>query len=335
MQVLNVRNVNEAMYGGLRLLQRQGMEQWVRGRQTLELPGPLATVYQEPMQRVLFSTVRDANPFFHLMESLWMLAGRNDVAWLQQYLPRIADYSDNGTTFHGAYGWRLRRTNGDQLYHVVQLLRREPGTRRAVLQIWDTHLDLGEASRDIPCNDLVFLKLRQGALHATVLCRSNDALWGAYGANAVQFSMLLELLAAQVGVQVGTLRQVSDSFHVYTDSPQYRAVVRDMVVEDWYDDTVGNHTVTPLPIAQRPDHWLDDVAAFCDQDDPADCSYVNPWFHQVAVPMTRAHSAYRGDDLALALETSETIAASDWRRACMTWVQRRMQRRRQEEAIDA
>jgi hypothetical protein len=41
---------------------------------------PVVTCYSAPTQRVLFSPMRDANPFFHLMEALWMLAGRDDVA---------------------------------------------------------------------------------------------------------------------------------------------------------------------------------------------------------------------------------------------------------------
>jgi hypothetical protein len=77
------------------------------------------------MERVLFDSVRDANPFFHFMEALWILAGRSDVEWLAQWLPSIADYSDDGVSFHGAYGMRLN-THG-QLTQVIERLQQLHG----------------------------------------------------------------------------------------------------------------------------------------------------------------------------------------------------------------
>ena len=49
----------------------------------------------------------------------------------------------------------------------------------------------------------------------TVCNRSNDMLWGAYGANAVHMSMLQEYLASRLEIAVGEYTQISDSFHVY------------------------------------------------------------------------------------------------------------------------
>jgi hypothetical protein len=45
--------------------------------------------------------------------------------------------------------------------------------------------------------------------------RSNDIVWGAYGANAVHFSYLLEYVASSIGVKVGRYWQVSNDFHIY------------------------------------------------------------------------------------------------------------------------
>jgi hypothetical protein len=52
--------------------------------------------------------MRDANPFFHVMETLWMLAGRNDLPWLVRFNKRFASYSDDGgNTQPGAYGYQM------------------------------------------------------------------------------------------------------------------------------------------------------------------------------------------------------------------------------------
>src|SRR3990170_4411256 len=59
---------------------------------------PVIVSYDQPRERVLFNQARDANPFFHLYESLWMLAGRNDVASLAYYNSKISQYSDDEKT---------------------------------------------------------------------------------------------------------------------------------------------------------------------------------------------------------------------------------------------
>src|SRR5262249_10880863 len=114
----------------------------------------------------------------------------------------------------GAHGERLR----DQLSVIVRLLRADPDSRRAVLQIWDAEADLGVSSVDLACNTQAMFKVRGGKLNITVLNRSNDIIWGCDGANAVQLSMLLEFMAARIGVEPGLYRQVSDSFHAYEDT---------------------------------------------------------------------------------------------------------------------
>ena len=49
----------------------------------------------------------------------------------------------------------------------------------------------------------------------TVCNRSNDMIWGAYGANAVHMSILMEYVAVAVNAPMGSYYQISDSFHIY------------------------------------------------------------------------------------------------------------------------
>jgi hypothetical protein len=81
------------------------------------------------------------------MESLWILGGRSDVAWLAQWLPSIANYSDDGIDFHGAYGYRLRLDG--QFTNVVNRLQKDPDTTRAVLAIYDRAMDSDAARRRV------------------------------------------------------------------------------------------------------------------------------------------------------------------------------------------
>lgn len=220
MHVLRVNNVNEALPLGYQLVKERHRVIDARFDKMWEYPEPVCTYYHIPWERVLFNPVRNKNHFFELFEALWILAGRDDVAFLTFFNKRMADFSDNGETYHAPYGHRLRAAHGfDQISELISLFRKDRNTQRGVLQIWDAVRDLNVSSKDIPCNDLLFFKIRDGELHLTVANRSNDVLWGAYGTNVVQFSMIQEYIAAYVQAPVGTYRQVSDSFHMYPDNP--------------------------------------------------------------------------------------------------------------------
>lgn len=229
MHTFHVIDVNEALPRGLAYLRDEGTPENTRNGPVLVAPGPVATVYADPRRRVLFDPERDANPFFHLFEAMWILAGRSDVRTLAWFNSRMADYSDDGYVFHAPYGHRLRVRHGDQIETVCEMLRANPFSRQAVLQLWDAGLDLNVASKDLPCNDMVMLRVVERgrhpsgkALDITVCCRSNDAIWGAYGANAVQFSFVQEYIASKIGVGVGKYVQMSHNFHVYTENPYWQ-----------------------------------------------------------------------------------------------------------------
>ena len=48
----------------------------------------------------------------------------------------MRDFSDDSETLWGAYGWRWKKYfDKDQLEIIIDMLRRNPNDRRAVLQI--------------------------------------------------------------------------------------------------------------------------------------------------------------------------------------------------------
>lgn len=223
MHVIEVRNVNQALPRMVHHLLRNGLTNESRAGEVKVAPTPVTTVYHYPAERVLFSGYRDANPFFHLIEALWMLWGSNSLPILTHYNRRMAEFSDDGgETQHGAYGFRWRYHFGrDQLEDAIRLLQNKPHSRRAVIQMWDCNVDIDllEKLKDVPCNLVVtpWLDTTFNTLNITVFCRSNDAIWGAAGANAVHFSILQEYLAARLNAKVGKYYQVSNNFHAYSD----------------------------------------------------------------------------------------------------------------------
>ena len=104
-----------------------------------------------------------------------MLAGRKDLEYVSNLLPRMKDFSDDGETLQGAYGYRWRHQfHIDQIELVVQELENNPESRRAVIQMWSAN-DLGRVSKDLPCNTQLYVNVRQDYVDMTVCCRSNDA----------------------------------------------------------------------------------------------------------------------------------------------------------------
>src|SRR4051812_24359480 len=107
---IRVRNVAHALTIGINAMQWPEVRNVSpRGSPTLEYPEPVITHYARPLERVLFSPDRDANPFFHFFEALWMLAGRDDVEFLAALLPRMQEFSDDGVRLAGAYGYRWKK----------------------------------------------------------------------------------------------------------------------------------------------------------------------------------------------------------------------------------
>ena len=326
MLVIEARNVNDALPAALRLLQAEGIEEQSRNGPVLVAPGPVLTCYDRPTERVLFSAGRDANPYFHLFEALWMLAGRNDLAWVEQFNKRFAQFSDNGRTLHAAYGRRWRHWHGlwqeDQLPQLVALLRREPHTRRAVLAMWEPTADLNTSYKDLPCNTHAYFDLRGGALNICVCCRSNDALWGAYGANSVHFSVLQEYIAIGVGAPVGRYRQFSYNLHAYTAMEGYPPIDPEKIGED---DCYASGAVAPYPMVQSSLQDFDDDLGIFLVDPLEDVVYVEPFFNEVARPMYQSWHE-RKEKLSDGSEAAARIAATDWRLACERWIARRVKK---------
>lgn len=335
MQVIRVRNVNHALPQGLALLAQSGIKEDSRNGPVLRAPEPVTTVYSRPLERVLFSKHRDANPFFHMFEGLWMLAGSNDISKLTPFVSRMAEFSDDGKTQWGAYGYRWRRFFGtDQLIEVVELLRASPNTRRAVLSMWAPMGDLvplgaegGPQSKDVPCNTHIYFGITNGALDMTVLCRSNDVVWGAYGANAAHFAFLLEFVAYAVGVPAGRMFQVSNNFHIYserTDVVKLCTMPQGMLTDDRYP---FGPKVEPLCGGVPWRQWLADVAMFVDTggkvvpDKPG-------FLRDVAWPMCVAHTVYKeaGPEAAMDNLLGSSTTSIDWILAASEWLLRRAEK---------
>lgn len=341
MAVYECRNVNSAFHRVLQIFPDPSNEQTRWRRETrsgtvFECPHPVATVYHNPMERVLFLPERDANPFFHLMEALWMLAGRNDVSFPAFFASQIREYSDDGKTLHGAYGHRWRaHFDRDQLLTVINQLKENPTDRRVVLQMWDPRVDQDRPSgKDVPCNLTVLFRVIPSEprvadpdrLDMTVFCRSNDAIWGAYGANAVHFSFLQEYVASALGLAVGHYHQISNNLHVYVNEQFETCLNKVRQQRDPFDPYAGEYPPPIIPLIGESRQTFDgELAAMLSGNEPFLRQERFLW--TVAKPMWESYKAWRGpgDFEArgkLAWNPLGSMPDCDWRRAALSWLDR-------------
>lgn len=334
MIVLNVRNANEALGKGIELIKNAGEPIDSRAGMTLEVTCPVTTVYHKPWERVLINKLRDANPFFHLMEAMWILAGREDVKFLTEFNKRMGEYSDNGDVFNAPYGYRLRNGIGfahDQLSSVIELLDSDPNSRQAVCQIWND-VDLQLPTKDKACNMSIVFRIRNGKLCMTVYNRSNDMIWGAYGANVVQFSMIQEYVAAHLGLPLGEYTQVSNSYHIYTEGAG--GEVWDRIKDNYssnsdiYDNLVRDAVYMMYGDMEAFEHDLKMFFNTYDQYGIEELGEVRCWqsqyFNELVMPMFCVYLIYKQQGPEKAITYSGNILADDWKLACEDWLVNRM-----------
>jgi thymidylate synthase len=320
---LTYDDVNEA-YTELQTIKwKFGEWEDTRNGRALVFNTPVCIEHAMPYRRVLFDKVRDANPFFHYMEAIWMLAGREDVYFPSKFAKNIANYSDDGSRLHGAYGFRWRSWfDLDQIQEVINELFKNPTTRRAVIGMWDPSNDLARDSKDLPCNTHIYFRTYNGRLNMTVCNRSNDLVWGMLGANMVHMSILHEYIATTVGMVCGSYYQFTNNLHVYEDWTQKYDTVRSR----WYDQ---NPAIPRIPFSVDALSWPE-AADFCEavMDGTFDVKlqWSSPIIQRNARPMVLAWEAYKGGDIDLAQHYAAAIYDADWGTACDEWLQRRLEK---------
>lgn len=112
----------------------------------------------------------------------------------------------------------LKNTNYGKvtvLEAIIQLLKQDPDTRKAVLPIFiGEDCNNYDGSARIPCSMYYGFSIRQGQLNLTYHQRSSDFV-GHFGDDVYLAWCLMEYVAEKVGVKAGHLIHTIDSLHTY------------------------------------------------------------------------------------------------------------------------
>jgi len=190
-----------------------------RGQKIREKLGVSFTI-ENPRHRIPYVAGRKFSVTYMVAELLWYLSANNKTEWISKYSAFWKDISDDGVTANSAYGARLfapneKIANGrfTQWQYVVNELRRDPDSRRAVMHL-RMPADGIDAKLDVPCTLTLQFFIRDNELHMIVNMRSSDLIFGiAYDIPA--FTFFQEILAGQLGVELGSYTHMSNSLHIY------------------------------------------------------------------------------------------------------------------------
>jgi thymidylate synthase len=154
-------------------------------------------------------------------ELLWFLRGDTNVAYLREHGVTIWDeWADASGELGPVYGaqWRAWRTADgrtiDQIANSVELIRRDPDSRRIIVNAWN----VGELDRMAltPCHALFQFHVANGRLSCQLYQRSADLFLGV-PFNIASYALLTHLYAQQCELEPGEFVWTGGDVHLYSN----------------------------------------------------------------------------------------------------------------------
>lgn len=151
----------------------------------------------------------------YLLEELkWYWSGDNSCKTIGQFAKLWLAISDDGETSNSAYGYILQKKYGfNQIEQIIKLLKKDPTSRRAVLNISDPSINRIE-TKDMQCTIAIQFLIRNNKLEETVYMRSNDVYFG-LPYDYVYFVSIAMYIASKLKLELGSYTHHATSMHMY------------------------------------------------------------------------------------------------------------------------
>lgn len=232
-----IENFSEVWLSALDKTIHKGTLVAPRGRLTKEIPQ--RTIEVNMRQPVLRMPKRELSYKFMAAEAYWILTGDDRVETIAPYNNRIAEFSDDGERFFGAYGPKILA----QLPYIIDKLNEDSMSRQAGLTIWREN---PPATKDYPCTVAIFCSIRENRLNLHVFMRSSD-LWLGVPYDVFNFSMLGHLVCCKLNST-----RLSDNY--VTPGVLYLTAASSHLYETNWDSAVECLLSLPLPQSNTPKH---------------------------------------------------------------------------------
>lgn len=159
-------------------------------------------------------SIRNISHSYLFAEWIWYFTGKNDVNFISKFASKWKNISDDGLTNNSAYGYLIKSAHGfDQLEKIIELLQKDPYSRRGVININVPNENVIE-TKDEPCTICLQFYIRDNKLYCTGMMRSND-IWYGFPYDIAFFTLLQRYTADRLGVEYGSYTHFVTSLHVY------------------------------------------------------------------------------------------------------------------------
>ncbi len=187
----------EAYHNALRVLSEEGEVTPCTDYNTTQKELSMTICVEEPLGEPLIS-------------KLFIGGYRELEQYRQEMLDGILDFEIEKGNWAYTYHSRM----AEQLPFILRELRRNPDSRRAVVDVREWRHDAAEGNENPACLQHLQFFIRENKLHLKVLFRSNDACKATF-MNAFALIMLQQRMAGELGVEMGSYTHRANSFHCY------------------------------------------------------------------------------------------------------------------------
>ena len=210
MTFIKTYNANDAYKEMKDLLRSGSADVSPRGIKVKERLGVSVRILN-PRDRIINDVHRNFPLKGAIAEFLWYMTENPSLSLITPYLKHWERYSDNGETVNSNYGFQWK----NQINNVIEKIKRDPDTRQAVVNLY--HDDYSSYyGKDNVCTPSFQFLLRDDLLYLIVNARSRDLVRGEC-IDQFTFTLLQELVANELGVDVGWYQVNIGSLHLYEE----------------------------------------------------------------------------------------------------------------------
>lgn len=171
-----------------------------------------------PLNRNTYNPKRNWKLPLAIGEFAWHVSGSNNLDFITYYARQWKNFSNDGKQINqSCYGHKIFKADisgESQWQRLIKLLKKDKYSRRAVLDLYDSDKGIDYFAKDIACVCTVQFLIRNDKLDAIVSMRSNDLIWG-LPYDVYLFTMLQEMLAFELDVELGKYYHNVGSMHIY------------------------------------------------------------------------------------------------------------------------
>jgi thymidylate synthase len=200
------KNANEAFRYFYRLIDSKGLEK----NETKEMYN-IGFYILNPEDNVITCENRNFNLEYAEYEWQWYLSENPNAEAISKRAKIWKNHMDNNGNVMSNYGWQWNRNH--QLEFIIDMLKKNKETRRAVLSIYDAK-EIGKYKYDTPCTNSIHFQIINNKLCMTVNMRSND-LWFGFCNDQYCFSNLQKMISNELYIGLGWYYHFTSNMHLY------------------------------------------------------------------------------------------------------------------------